>query len=247
VLRIHNRAIGRLNGGGPSDQIVESLAGYLFRRHPALVALVAARRTSSGSPQEVFDGVGRPLRRWLGIGLVCEVIDYHQAGDLTAQIRDQERIVVAEGHASIGLAVGTEHICVRKDSVATKHLAFIDRVEANGANAMKQLLAQCEVIYDWRRRSPSLGVDVTGVVSLLALHTVPPPNSTAHPIRAQDQLLSLLLPGACAALLHRPVHFQSPQLGVFLIKRRDGATRLRSRIVVRLTTIAASPQDRAWK
>jgi hypothetical protein len=63
------------------------------------------------------------------------VIDYHQAGDLTVQVRGQERIVVAEGHASIGLAVGTEHVCVRENSIATKHFAFIDRVQANGTNA----------------------------------------------------------------------------------------------------------------
>src|ERR1700674_514922 len=35
----------------------------------------------------------------------------------------------------IGLAVGTEHVCVRENSIATKHFAFIDRVQANGTNA----------------------------------------------------------------------------------------------------------------
>jgi hypothetical protein len=97
----------------------------------------ARSSNSSGSPQEIFDGVGKPLRGGLGTGRGCKVINYHQAGDLTAQVRGQERIVVAEGDASIGLAVGTEHVCVREDSIATKHFAFVDRVEANGTNAVK--------------------------------------------------------------------------------------------------------------
>ena len=97
---------------------------------------------TSGSTQEVFDRISKPLRGWLGCGRVFNVIDYHQAGDLTAQIRGQERIVAAEGDASIGLAVGTEHVCVGEDSIPTKHFAFIDRVEANGTDAVKTLLAQ---------------------------------------------------------------------------------------------------------
>ena len=114
------------------------------------------------------------------------MIDYDQAGDLTAQIRGQERIVVAEGHASIGLAVGTEHVCVGEDSIPTKHFAFIDRVKADRTNAVKRLLAQSEVIYVWRRRAPALGVDVTGVVHQVAeagMSFQPTPIGHVHRVR----------------------------------------------------------------
>ena len=63
----------------------------------------------------------------------------------------QELGIVAEGHASVRLAVRAQHVGVGQDAGATVHPAAVDGVEADGANPMKQLPAQSEIV-DIRRR-----------------------------------------------------------------------------------------------
>ena len=53
---------------------------------------------------------------------------------------------------------------MRKDAVATIHLAIADRSQANGPNAVKKILAQAEVIDIRRRRSLPLHVDIARIV-----------------------------------------------------------------------------------
>ncbi len=81
------------------------------------------------------------------------MVDDHEAVYFTLQVGVQERGVVAEGDAPIRLAVGTEHVSMCEHPFATKHLAVVDRIKADGTNAVKQLLAQREII-DIRRRRP---------------------------------------------------------------------------------------------
>jgi hypothetical protein len=52
--------------------------------------------------------------------------DRRLLGDLTAQVRL--------------LAVGGEHVCMRKDAVGTVPLAFVPGSKGNGANAESQTL-----------------------------------------------------------------------------------------------------------
>jgi hypothetical protein len=73
------------------------------------------------------------------------MFDDYKAVDFTPQIRIQEGVVVAERDASIRLAVGAKHVGMRKDSIATEHFAVVNGIEANGANAVEQLLAQREL------------------------------------------------------------------------------------------------------
>jgi hypothetical protein len=70
------------------------------------------------------------------------MLDDHETVDLTAQEGVQEGRVVAEGHASVRLAVGAEHVSMRKHPVAAKDLAVVDGNEANRTNAVKKLLAR---------------------------------------------------------------------------------------------------------
>jgi Septum formation topological specificity factor MinE len=81
-------------------------AGHSSRMHTAGVK-PRPKPHRSGAPEYVFYNVGKPLRDGLRTGRVCKVFDYHQAGDLTVQVCCQERTVVAERHASIGLPVRT--------------------------------------------------------------------------------------------------------------------------------------------
>ena len=82
------------------------------------------------------------------------MLDDDKAVDFTPQEGVQERGIIAEGHASIRLTVGSQHVGMCKYSIAAKHLAFADRNETNGANPMEGLLAQGKIV-DIRRRGPS--------------------------------------------------------------------------------------------
>jgi len=53
--------------------------------------------------------------------------------------------IIAEGHASVRLAVRAQHVGVSKNSGATIHPAFINGIEADRAKPMKQSLAQREM------------------------------------------------------------------------------------------------------
>src|SRR5258708_31701877 len=96
------------------------------------------------------------------------MLDDNKAIDFAPQEGGQEGGVVTEGHATIRLAVGTEHIRMCKHPIATKHLAVVDRNKANGTDTMKTPLAQREVIDIRRRCPPTLHVDIAGIVHIAA-------------------------------------------------------------------------------
>src|SRR5207248_9245658 len=64
----------------------------------------------SGPAENCFDGLSKPSRGCFGGRRRRKVLDDNKALDFTGQKRVQERRVVTEGHASIRLAVGTEHV-----------------------------------------------------------------------------------------------------------------------------------------
>ena len=70
------------------------------------------------------------------------MLDDNKAVDFTAQEDVQKSRIVAEGDASIRLAVGTEHARMCKYPGAAEHVAVANRSETNRAYAVKKLLAQ---------------------------------------------------------------------------------------------------------
>src|SRR3974390_3736174 len=91
-----------------------------------------------------------------------------KAVDLAPQIGVQKLLIVPEGHASIRLAVRTQHVGMRKHTIATKHLTVFDWMKANGPYAMERLLSQCKLIDIRRRRTAYHDVTVTRIVQLVA-------------------------------------------------------------------------------
>jgi hypothetical protein len=120
-------------------------------------------------PEKIFDRLWNPSRGCLGVRDGRKMLDDNKAIDFAPQEGVQEGGVVAEGHATIRLAVGTEHVRMCKHAIATKHLAVVDRNKANGTDTMKTPLAHREVI-DLRRRCPppTLHVDIAGIVHIAA-------------------------------------------------------------------------------
>jgi hypothetical protein len=96
------------------------------------------------------------------------VLDYNKAVDFAAQDGVEESGIVTEGHASIRLAAGTEHVRMGKHPIATKHVAAADRNQTDGANAVKKLLAQREVIDIRWRWPPILLAHIPRIVEVAA-------------------------------------------------------------------------------
>src|SRR5262249_1838592 len=116
-------------------------------------------------PQQIFDlpwqlsGSEPGWRR-------VEMLDHGEARDFASQVRVEEFGIVAERHASIRLAVRAQHVGMGEDARTTVHPAAIDRVEPDGANAMKQSLAQREIVDIRRRRSPHPQIDMARIVDV---------------------------------------------------------------------------------
>src|SRR5262249_15207213 len=64
----------------------------------------------SGPPEKVFHEFWKPSRGRLGARRGRKLLDDHKAVDFSFQVGVEEGRVVAEGHASVRLAVGTEHV-----------------------------------------------------------------------------------------------------------------------------------------
>ena len=82
--------------------------------------------------------------------------------------RVQERVVVLERHAAVGIAVRAEHVGVREQARASEDVAVADRREAQRRHAVEQLLARPQFIEVRRRRAAHAFVDVTGIVEPIA-------------------------------------------------------------------------------
>jgi hypothetical protein len=60
-----------------------------------------------------------------------------KAVNVAAQEGLQELGIIPEGHASIRLAVWTQHVSMRQHAFASEHFTVVDRIEADGANAVE--------------------------------------------------------------------------------------------------------------
>src|SRR5262249_21219611 len=100
--------------------------------------------------QEILDWL-RQLPCSQPAGRAVKALDHSETGDLASEEGIQELGIIAEGHAAVRLAVRTQHVGVGEDAGTAVHPAAVDRVEADGANAMKHSLAQSESVEIWRR------------------------------------------------------------------------------------------------
>ena len=91
-----------------------------------------------------------------------------KAVDVAPQIGVQELLIILEGHASIRLAVRATHVGMRKHTSSTEHLVVVDRIKANGPNAVERLRSQCKVIDIRRCRTAHPEVDIARIVQLVA-------------------------------------------------------------------------------
>src|SRR5215471_11716604 len=80
----------------------------------------------SGPPEKVFNELWKPSRGRLGARRGRKLLDDHKAVDLSLQVGVEEGRVVAEGHASVRLAVGTEHVGMCKQPITAEHFAVAD-------------------------------------------------------------------------------------------------------------------------
>src|SRR5499433_2314499 len=139
---------------------------------PAISTSPNALRTDflrgSGPPEKVFNEAWKPSRGRLGARRGRKVLDDHKAVDLSLQVGVEEGRVVAEGHASVRLAVGTEHVGMCKQPITAEHFAVADWNKADGTNAVERLLAHHEFVGIRRRGPLPLQVDVASIVHVVA-------------------------------------------------------------------------------
>src|SRR5215472_1072021 len=128
----------------------------------------AAFRRGSGPPEKVFNELWKPSRGRLGARRGRKLLDDHKAVDLSLQVGVEEGRVVAEGHASVRLAVGTEHVGMCKQPITAEHFAVADWNKADGTNAVERLLAHHEFVGIRRRGPLPLQVDVASIVHVVA-------------------------------------------------------------------------------
>ncbi len=58
--------------------------------------------------------------------------------NIASQDSFQELGIILQGDTSIRLAIGAEHIGMRKHAITPIHFATVDRIKLNGLNAVKQ-------------------------------------------------------------------------------------------------------------
>src|SRR5262249_47871552 len=97
-------------------------------------------------------------------GRVRKARDDHEALDLALLEGAQERRIIAERHAPVGLSAGTEHVGMRQDAIAAVHVATARGNEANGPYAVEHPLAQHEGIDFGRCRASIPEADVARIV-----------------------------------------------------------------------------------
>ena len=105
-------------------------------------SLAMTSRPAAFTPAGRFDGLRKPSQGCLVVGRGRKAFDDNEPVDFTAQESIEEAGIVPKGHASIRLAVVTEHVRMCKHPVATKHVAAVNRIKTDGVNAVKTLLAQ---------------------------------------------------------------------------------------------------------
>src|SRR4051794_3684157 len=82
------------------------------------------------------------------------MLDHDHASDLAFEEGVQELRIIAEGDASVRVALRAEQVGVGQDAAAAVHPALVYRREAQRATSVKPPLAQGELV-DVRRRRPT--------------------------------------------------------------------------------------------
>src|SRR5262252_7260264 len=122
----------------------------------------------SGPPEKVSNEFRKPSRGRLGARRGRKLLDDYKAVDPSLQVGVEEGRVVAEGYASVRLAVGTEHVGMCKQPITAEHFAVADWNKADGTNAVERLLAHHEFVGIRRRGPLPLQVDVASIVHVVA-------------------------------------------------------------------------------
>src|ERR1700722_18028193 len=90
---------------------------------------------------------------------------YHgEAFDLLALIGAQERIIVPERHAAVGIAPGTEHISMREQAGAAQSAILVDRNEPYRLHAVERRFAHFQIVECRRRRTVHSLMNVARIV-----------------------------------------------------------------------------------
>src|SRR3954451_2849096 len=80
-----------------------------------------------------------------------ELGDHREPADALVLVGVEERVIVLEGYAAVGLAGAAEHEGVREQAVAAENLLFAaDRIEPQRRHAVEQRLARLQIV-DVRR------------------------------------------------------------------------------------------------
>ncbi|GCC48249.1 hypothetical protein chiPu_0032452, partial [Chiloscyllium punctatum] len=91
--------------------------------------------------------------------------EHREAADALVAVGVEERVVVLERDATVGVAVRTEHEGVREQAVAVEDLALAaDRIEPQCRHAVEQRLARLEFVNVRRRHADHLQMRGSGIV-----------------------------------------------------------------------------------
>ena len=96
-------------------------------------------------------------------------MSYHdQTFDLAILKCLQERLVVFEDHASVGIAVRAEHVSVCEETSPSKNVSAANGFEAQRLYPMEKLLSRRQLIDIGRRGAAHALVDVAWIVQPVA-------------------------------------------------------------------------------
>src|SRR4029079_2068909 len=115
-----------------------------------------------------LDRLFKPSRGNSPTGRVLKPLNHDKTVDLAVEVSVEERRIVGERHTSVRLAIGPQQIMVREDALAAEHVAVTGRDQANGANAVEQVLTQCQPIGIGRSWAFALDVNIAWIVHVTA-------------------------------------------------------------------------------
>src|SRR3979490_3353933 len=116
---------------------------------------MASRSTATAAPAK--SAIGKSPRS-------IQPRDHGQALDLAVPVGVQERVVVLERNAAVGITVGAEHVGMREQTAPPEdRFVAADGSEPQRRHPMEQRLPRLQVVDVWRRRARHLDVGEFGL------------------------------------------------------------------------------------
>src|SRR5262249_25043961 len=152
-VRVETSSRGAKRRGDPEPPLLLSIPGLLrFARNDGDGGVRTRHALAQACEKPQLARTAGPLR------------DHREALDLPALEGAQENVIGLERYAAVGIAVRAQHVGMREQPDPIEGEASTDRVQAQRLNAMKERLAQRELIDAGRRRAAIALIDEARVV-----------------------------------------------------------------------------------